>query len=696
MAIKQIDIKRELTEEEFKEIVIVCEQKFEQESQIEKIALGCEEKTKEITPAKEAFVLLPKHETKEFEVITLDKSIPMRLDEESVITECYKTKQSLIINDVVRSFLYNEKFDNFMNYELKDLLLIPVVDDTEEKNVLAIMWAAITKGNWNQYTQKDLNYMTRFSIFIKRFLQEKNLIETKEKKDDASFLDCMDAYDKLSAKNRREQEYFSSIIHDVRTPMNAVIGFLELLNLKEDDKEKKEYLEIALKSAETMVTLINDALDISKMASGKMNIENVEFSVFKELSDVAKLFHNTAKKKNISFHTFYDPNIPKTIVSDYHRIKQIMNNLLSNAIKFTPEDGEIFLEILYDKKYDGITISVKDNGPGISEEMQKDIFSPYTQEKKSTAREHGGTGLGLSISQQLSILLGGILKLESTIGQGSRFYFSIPCNTLKGTPNAFKKKPLQKTTLLLYINPELKNNALHSFKKYLDKWGVNYHKIHNSQEFINFKENFNTFVVLREDAILTKKHVNKLLDLGKSSIIVGDTFLEECRFERNVQKINTPLLPDEIYKALLLSLDKKFSNTMGTKKLTNLQKFDGKTILVVDDNSINLKFMQEVLKTMDINVLLSSQGLDAIEKYKSNNIDLIFMDENMPGLQGSEAIKLIREYEKKHTKKTSVIIGLTGNADQETSQELQGAGANTVLTKPIQLQEIQKAIAKYL
>ncbi len=695
MAIKNIDIKKELTEEEFKEIVIVCEQRFEQEHEIEKIALGCEDKTKEITPAKEAFVLLPHEETQEFEIITLNKRIPMNLEEESIIAECYKTKQALIVNDITRSFLYNEKYDNFMNYELKDILLIPIVDDTPAKNILAIMWAAITEGSWNQYTQKDLTYMTRFSIFIKRFLQDKELIESKYEKEDASFFDCMEAYDKLSAKNRREQEYFSTIIHDVRTPMNAVIGFLELLNLKESEKEKKEYLEIALKSAETMVTLINDALDISKMASGKMNIENVEFSVFKELSDVAKLFHNTAKKKNISFNTFYDPELPKVIVSDYHRIKQIMNNLLSNAIKFTPENGEIFLDILYNKKNDGMTISVKDSGPGISKEMQQEIFSAYTQEKNSTAREHGGTGLGLSISSQLSVLLGGILKLESEPGQGSTFYFNIPCNTPKNTPYAFEKEKLQSLKLLVY-QPETKSNAILSLVHYLKKWDVNYHEVHNEKEFLAYKHPFDTFIIFREDAIHANQHVQDTLDNNRAAIILGDTFLQECRFEGNVQRLNTPLLPHDIYNALLLSLDKDFSNSKERQKFTNLQQFNGKSILVVDDNSINLKFMQEVLKTMNITVFLCSNGVDAIETYKNNDIDLIFMDENMSGMQGHEAIRKMRTFEKESNQKASIIIGLTGNADKQTKKALHESGADSVLTKPIQLHEIQEAITNYL
>ena len=694
--IKKIDIKKELTEDEFKDIVLVCEQKFEQENEIEQIALGCEQKTKEITPAKEAYVLLVKPESKEFEIVSLDKNIPMDIDKESILSECYNTKQPLMINDATRSFLYIEQIDNFLNLELKDLMLIPIVDDSNEKNVLAIMWSSITKGSWNQYTQKDLDYMLRFSIFIKRFLQEKEMVPNENNKD-AGFVDCMEAYDKLSAKMRREQEYFSTIIHDVRTPMNAVMGFLELLSLKELNKEKKEYLDTALKSGETMVTLINDALDISKMASGKMSIEKVAFSPLEELSDVARLFHNTAKKKNISLITFYDPNLPLEIHSDYHRIKQIMNNLLSNAVKFTPEKGEIILELHYDKDRDGLTVSIKDNGIGIAEDMQKNIFTPYTQEKNSTSREYGGTGLGLSISQQLSVLLGGKLQLESKEDEGSKFYFTIPCSTNKNTIPSIDKNQFKEYSIGVY-SPKEHNHAIDSVEYYLNYFNSDIKLLKNktSLEYLE-DERFDIFIIFKEDAIKYDTYVQAFLDKNKSVMIIGDTFLNDgCHFKGNVQRINTPLLPQDIVNAMTTLITPLGMDTKEKVFTDGLDKLQGKHILVVDDNTINLKFMKEVLKTMNMETILAQSGEESIVKFKTENIDLIFMDENMPGMQGGEAISLIRKREKKKNLSRITIIGLTGDADNKTKDELLNAGADDVLTKPVQLKEIIRVITEYL
>jgi len=693
---KIIDIKKELTEEEFKDLVLVCEQNFEQENEIGKIALGCEEKTKEITPAKEAYVLLAKPESKEFEIVTLEKNIPMDIHKESILSECYKTKQPLMINDVTRSFLYREQTDNFLDLELKDLLLIPIVDDSSEKNVLAIMWAAITFGSWNQYTQRDLDYMTRFSIFIKRFLQEKEIVPNQSS-EDAGFVDCMEAYDKLSAKIRREQEYFSAIIHDVRTPMNAVMGFLELLSLKELDKEKKEYLDTALKSGETMVTLINDALDISKMASGKMSIEKVAFSPLEEFSDVAKLFHNTAKKKNISFVTFYDPQLPQQIHSDYHRIKQIMNNLLSNAVKFTPGKGEIILELLYDEERDGLTVSIKDSGIGIAEEMQKNIFTPYTQEKSSTSREYGGTGLGLSISQQLSVLLGGKLQLESREGEGSKFYFTIPCNSGEDRTSSIDKDQFKNFSIGVYA-PKEHNRAIDSVEHYLNYFNVDVTLLKNETNLESLEDElFNILIIFKEDAIMYDENVQAFLDKNRAAMIIGDTFLNDgCHFNGNVQRINTPLLPQDIVNAITALMTSKDIDTKEKVFSDELEKLRGKHILVVDDNTINLKFMKEVLKTMNMETVLAQSGDESIEKFKREAVDLIFMDENMPGMQGGEAISLIRKIENEKGMSRTTIIGLTGDADDETKESLLNAGADDVLTKPVQLKEIIRVTTEYL
>ena len=694
--INKTDIKKELTEDEFKEIITVCEKEFANVSDLATITLGCEEKAKGITPAKEAYILLPVLENKEFEVVTLGKNIPMEIDKKGVISECYTTKQPLIVNDVTESFLYKAKYDNFLEVEIKDLLVVPILDDSSEKNVLAILWAAIPKGSWNQYTQKDIDFMARFSIFIKRFLQEEGSVPIHTVLD-AGFTDCIEAYDNLNAKIRREQEYFSSIIHDIRTPMNGVLGFLELLQFNETDPKKREYIETALKSGENMVALISDALDISKMSSGKMSIEKVEFSVLAELSDAAKLFYNSAKKKEITLNAFYDPDLPEMINSDYHRIKQIMNNLLNNAIKFTPNKGNITLEILYHKELDGLTVSVQDSGIGVAKEMQESIFTPYTQEKSSTSREYGGTGLGLSISQQLSVLLGGKMELKSIEGKGSRFYFTIPCNTKKGTAPSIAKEKLNGLSVLIYDSKNI-NTAIVMAKRYLKSFNLPVLKTKKDECLKSLrKSKFDILLILKEDTVSEEENIQEILDTGKSVLIIEDGFLNEYNwFVGKVGTINSPILPNDLYDTILKFISPSDSESETKLDSANLKRLQGKRILVVDDSSINLKFMKEILNILQIETVLAMTGEESIIQFKKAKFDLIFMDENMPGMQGSEAIGLMREIEKTDKRDNVIIVGLTGDADIKTKNRLLDIGANDVMTKPIQLKEITNTIEKYL
>ncbi|RLA70075.1 MAG: hypothetical protein DRG30_09565 [Epsilonproteobacteria bacterium] len=444
-----VNIKKELSDKDYKQIVSSYEM-FVSEHELEEVILFCKKEIREIIPADSVKILISSSSLDEIVLSTFDQKfmIKANIKEESAILKAYKTKQPLILNDVSRSFLYNPKFDNFNDLSVKNLLLVPIIEKGEEKRVLAIICAIINKGNINQYTQKDLDYMIKFSIQMRRLFEDKGADTEERESSENESMDYEFAYEELIQKNKRDHTYFSSIIHDVRTPMNAVLGYLELLLLNKQSTVDKVYIEAALKSGDMMVALINDALDLSKVASGKMDVEKIIFSPFKEFSDIVKLFFNTARKQEVNFYTYFDPMLPKEMSSDYHRIKQIINNLLSNALKFTPKNGKITLDLLYDNLRDALIVSVKDTGIGIAKDRQSTIFSAYSQENTSTSREYGGTGLGLNISQQLVVLLGGNLKLESEEGEGSRFFFVIPCNTAKyDTAFDLKKLSYQKIAL---------------------------------------------------------------------------------------------------------------------------------------------------------------------------------------------------------------------------------------------------------
>ena len=692
---KNIKIKKELNDKEFKQIILRCEEDLIKKNDLISVAKRCEEAIKEITPATEAAFLIVKPEEKIFHAVTQKQDIPLNPKQENVLMECYNTKQSLMINDATRSFLYREKIDNFLGIELKDLMLVPVFNDSKERNVLAILWSAIPKGSWNQYTQKDLDFMTHFAMRTKRFLLNEHPAGVDEIAE-LNRRECAKACDQLRTKMKREQEYFASIIHDIRTPMNAVMGYLELLNLSETDQEKKDYLDTAIRSGESMVTLINDALDIAKMVSGQMKIEQRPFDPLRELDDVAKLFYNTSRSKGVIFTVYMDPKLPKAMISDPHRIRQIMNNLLSNAVKFTPKGGQISLEMHYKKESDGITISVNDSGAGIAPERQKAIFTPFVQEADSTAREHGGTGLGLSISQQLAVRLGGKLQLESAPGKGSRFYFTIPCNTKPDTPSSISTNAFQDLSVKIY-NREMPEYVLQRVQKYLGYLGMTVSLVERKKDLkLCLKEETPLLVIPKETSMEAESLIQNIIDSGTAVLAVGDAFLNaECRFHGRNERLSLPLLPHVLFDKLTLLLD---SDAENYEKHSSdiIHSFPGKNVLVVDDNVINLKFMQEVLRRLDLQVTLTQSGEESIEKVRSSKIDLIFMDENMPKMQGTEAIRTIRDEESKSgSENRMTIIGLTGDADKKTEEAILAAGADGVLTKPVKLQEIIDHVAFY-
>ena len=231
---------------------------------------------------------------------------------------------------------------------------------------------------------------------------------------------------KIENAERAKVSFLSQVSHEIRTPLNAIIGFIKLLREKVTDTENRQYVDTIEKSSYLLLDIINDVLDLNKINSGKLSIESIPFNPHREFEHLIALHTAKADEKAITFHTRFDPSLPKCISSDPLRLKQIIGNLLSNAIKFTPENGEVALDIGFDKSRNRLNVSVHDSGIGIPLSRQQNVFDAFTQAEKSTTREYGGTGLGLTICSKLVSMLRGKLKLESSVGEGSKFSFVIP------------------------------------------------------------------------------------------------------------------------------------------------------------------------------------------------------------------------------------------------------------------------------
>ncbi len=621
-----------------------------------------------------------------------DNSLSFSLDTKGIITECYKSHQPLIVNDINRSLLYNAKIDTLGNDSIYKVLVFPIIDNSSSKKLLGILWLGIKKG-FKQFIQKDIDRLLVFSNAIKY-----KLFSLSSPSKDSCHLDglliCQEAQNKLKIKLARAEKYFATTVHDIRTPMNAIIGFMELMLLNEKDEQKKDYIDATLKSGEHIIALINDALDMSKVQNGKMTLEKTSFSPMEGIADIAKLFYNSMSAKSITFSIYIDPLMPTFIVSDLHRIKQIINNLLSNAIKFTSQEGTVSLEAHYDKTKDTLAISISDTGIGIAKEKQKSIFNPYTQEKDSTASQYGGTGLGLAISQQLSILLNGTLKLESEQGKGSNFIFTFPCYTPKDSKEAIENTPFKNTSILLYYSLS-EYSALKNIDRYLNDLNIKHRHIGHGQAFTLDIKTHTLFIIEKKNAIHYVNEIQDFMNNGGKVIFIKNNFdSEKCMFIGEYQMMYRPLIPNVFFDSLHQLIDPNIQSKLKNITKSDYKTFKGHSILVVDDSRINLKLLSEVLKKFEIDVSTAVNGKEALEIFKTKTFSAIFVDQNMPMMNGDEVIKKMRTLEKEMLQKATVIYALTGDAQEEVSEQLINAGANSILHKPIHINEINEAISK--
>jgi len=352
------------------------------------------------------------------------------------------------------------------------------------------------------------NFNTRIfialSLYILILLVVYFLIKKIENTDKLHTKKLIEVNQKLSIEKQKAEnalkiksEFLANMSHEIRTPLNAMFGFIKLLEEKELDEESKKYLEVIEKSGESVLTIINDILDLSKIESGKFQIEKITFNPKSEIEIIYHLFESKASENNINLF-LKEHNLETNIVSDPTRIKQIVSNILSNAIKFTPSGKNIYLTLKYENEE--LYIEVKDEGIGIPKDKIDKIFEAFTQADSSTTRKYGGTGLGLTISYKLVNLLGGELKVESEENKGSKFYFTIPAKKGKKVIKKENKKISdEKFDFHILLVEDNKANQMF-LGVVLKKLGITFDIANDGVEaFEMYKQNFNKYDLILMD-----------------------------------------------------------------------------------------------------------------------------------------------------------------------------------------------------
>ncbi|MDD2785087.1 MAG: ATP-binding protein, partial [Sulfuricurvum sp.] len=485
----------------------------------------------------------------------------------------------------------------------------------------------------------------------------------------------------------KAKEYFlSNMSHEIRTPLNAILGFVSLLRDETTNPRYQQYLDIISNSGENLLHIINDILDFSKLRSGEFTVDPQPFNIHDEISHTMELFVPSANSKSITLTSFIDPSIPYEIIADALRIKQIVGNFLSNAIKFSHPGGAIHVEA---RCTEGIlSLSVKDNGIGIAPGDQERIFDAFSQAQEGMMKINEGTGLGLSICNQLAEHMGGSIELETLLGEGSLFTLKIPvvanyeCEIPKFDASIFDGIRFG----LLEYDPS-ESYKLESLQRYWEHFGL------DIQLVTTVKDACDLLIFLESSMDDDKRET--ILRHHIPSVAILDFLDDRYDTTPTIVPLTFPIYCTKLQSALSEVLGITHSRHPIEIGENGRLGFIGK-VLVAEDNLANQELIKIILERYGLEYVIASNGLEAVREYRSDRFDLIFMDEQMPEMDGNEATAAILAFEKETGHEHTPIVALTANVIKGARERSIQNGYDAFLGKPIVLREIEQIFERYL
>ena len=546
-------------------------------------------------------------------------------------------------------------------------------------------------------------YINITDITEQRELQKKLEKQSKQLKE---------ALKSAEQANQAKSNFLARMSHDIRTPMNAIMGMATIAKAHVDEHERiLDCMEKINGASKLLLSLINEVLDMSKIESGRLILSEDEFNVGELLQDLVVMMQPEIKNKQQTLNIHVKNLRHENVKGDTQRIKQVLMNILSNAIKYTPENGRITIEIYEKDPHNGIgnyQFVFEDNGRGMKPEFLDKIFEPFERASDDEIKRIQGTGLGMSISHKIIQMMGGDIKVESEYGKGSRFTIDMPLVCRDQKPD--DKIEVEGLEVLVVDDDKI---ACLNTSSCLQEIGINSECVYSGSEAIEKvrqhhlaeKEYFAVIIDLKMpqmNGIETTRQIRRFVGADVPIIILSAYDLEEYEAEAKEVKANG-FITKPLYKSKLLQVLRSFLDEgdqpepIRPFKLSNVD-YSGKRILLVEDNELNREIAVEIIGSTGITINTAINGLDAVHKVAQSEegfYQIILMDIQMPIMDGYEATRQIRSLQRRDIAHMP-IIAMTANAFSEDVTNAIKAGMNYHLAKPIDIGALMGILSKYL